>query len=193
MLTAVSWFPAPARRVAESARNKLRHFRGLRCIVPAAWLLLTFTAGCVLPPPPQGTSEVVSAAQLIGIDLDKIRPTGPGKVQVDRSTSGPIEFSVSDALPSGHKFNTYWFVNFDFATPKPWQQVTDPLTLDPCQDPLVDTTGPFQKIVTVEVLVTEGTLDISVIQPGDPRFTPDGEPIAIVRWTVVAEGACPKP
>ena len=148
--------------------------------------LAVAVAACVAQP----STTTLVVPQVLGIDLDKIKPTGPGKVTVDRGSLGPIEFSVVDALPKGHKFRTYWFVNFDFAAPKLWNQVTDPLKLDPCQEPLAEAGG-FQTITTVEVLITEGTLDISVLREGDPRFTPGGEPVVPIRWTVIAEGKCP--
>lgn len=120
------------------------------------------------------------------VDPDKLIPSGPEAQKVDRQTDGPIAFSVKNALTGS--FNVYWFVEFDFKKPVKWESTGDPFLVYPCGEHLK---GDFQKIVTVEALVTEGVLDISFVKEGDPRYTHDGEPIAYIRWTVVAEGVAP--
>jgi len=164
----------------------------LRAPARVAWLLLLLgvmslvTTACVLPPPPQ---EETKTPLPIILNLDQIQPIGPGPLFLERTLSSEAAFSVINALV--HQPSTalkfYWFVDFDVNQPELWDSSEVDFILKGCDDKLIDLSG-AAKTVTVEVLITEGLLDVSLGQSDDPRFTLGGEPIYSVRWTVIVNG-----
>ena len=172
--------------------EKINNIKLLRPCPPVAWLLLVVTVvmlgmpQCVLPPPPQ---EELDLPTPIFLDLDLINPLGPGPIILERADSSQVLFSVAGALlgAPNPKLNYYWFIDFDVNTPVPWDSTEQDFLLQGCNTKLLDLSG-ADKTGTLEVLITEGQLDISLTQEDDPRFTLGGEPIDSVRWTIIVKG-----
>lgn len=141
---------------------------------------------CVLPPPPQ---EETTPPDPIILNLDQIQPIGAGPLFLERELSSQEFFSVVNALvhPPSPSLKFYWFVDFDVNDPELWDSSDVDFVLKGCDEKLVDFSG-ADKTITVEVLITEGLLDVSLAQSDDPRFTLAGEPIYSVRWTVIVKG-----
>jgi len=159
-----------------------------------AWLLLLLslvmigTPHCVLPPPPQLEPNVPTP---IFLDLDLIHPLGPGPIILTRVDNSQVLFSVAGALLGAPNpdLNYYWFIDFDVnaGSTSKWDSEEQDFLLQGCHTKLVDLSG-ADKTATLEVLITEGELDISAVQEDDPRFTLGGEPIDSVRWTLIVKG-----
>jgi hypothetical protein len=148
--------------------------------------VMTNLTGCVLPPPPQEEPDVISSLIL---DLDRIVPLGAGPIFLERTLSSTVDFSVKNAVVGGPSptLRYYWFIDFDVTAPTKWDSEEDSIVISGCHEKFIGGGG-GTKTATVEVLLTEGILDVSLTKEDDPRFTPGGEPIHSVRWTVVITG-----
>jgi hypothetical protein len=171
--------------------QKRNNYLQLRKQRPVAWLLLLFAGvmigipHCVLPPPPQVEPDVPTP---IFLNLDLIKPVGPGPVLLERAITSQVLFSVASALLNGPNLdlNYYWFIDFDVNNPKQADSTEEDFLLEGCHGSLVDNSG-AAKTATLEVLITEGVLAF-IFDDNDPRDTLGGEPIDSVRWTIIVSG-----
>lgn len=153
----------------------------LLALSSSLWLLLA--PGCAEEAAPEAEATAYPA-----IDYSKVSPPGPGPFQLERAASSQLSLSVDGAIGGipAESVKTYWFIDFVPSSPTQWQyEGRSTLSLCGCDAEVFGASG--TRTVVVEVLITAGTLVYDPTLP-DPRRTEGGEPIAAVRWTLVASG-----
>ena len=137
--------------------------------------------GCVLPPPPFKKAEPVAS---LVVDYSALDPLTAGTLVLERKPEEQLSFKVAQALeiPDDTELNYYWFVDYTVGSQ---EFITgDPFQLNGCAAALI---GPDPDTVTVEVLITQGTLIFNP-EKADPRTTLGGEAIQKIVWAIKVTG-----